>query len=134
MKALILMALLLVNISNVTPPKDITGKWTVVSTDVTNINLPLTAKEKPMMLAMMKQIFANAVFEFMANKQFYTTAKMPTMPKNLIWNYVTATGLITVKEQNDPISKIMVLEATEKDGDVYFLIKDTGLVLKMKKV
>nr|WP_067058098.1 hypothetical protein [Mucilaginibacter sp. L294] len=134
MKNLILIALLFINISVPAPPKDITGKWKVVNTDVSMINLKLTEKEKPMMLNMMKQMFTNAVFDFRANHQCYLTVKIPNVPPNLAWAYEADTGYLVIKETNEPASKIMAVDVKEKNGQIYFAIRETGLVLKMLKL
>jgi hypothetical protein len=133
MKNLMLLMLLIVNINAAAPPKEITGKWKVVNTDVSNINLKLTDKEKPMMLTMMKQIFTNGVFDFRANHQCTVTIKAPNMPQNLAWKYNADTGNLLISQANVPASKIMYINITEKASQVYFAIEETGLILTMQK-
>jgi hypothetical protein len=126
--------MLLMNISTSAPPKDITGKWKVTDTDVSKLNLELTEKEKPMMLNLMKQIFTNGVFDFRANHKCYLTFKIPNIPANLVWVYQADTGYLLIKDTTEPSSKIMTADVKEKDGQIYFAMRETGLVLKMLKL
>ena len=133
MKNLILLALLIVNISASSPPKGITGKWKVIdaNADLTTMNVP--EKQRAAVLNMLKKSFINGVFDFRANHQFYLMANIPNYPKNLVWDYRADTGFLLIKQAKDG-SKIIMADVKEKDGQVYFTIQESSVVLKMQKL
>jgi len=133
MKHLILIALLIFNISASTPPKDITGKWKVTNADVDLVEMKVPENQRAMVLSMLKKTFTNSIFDFRANGQFYSTANLPNFPKNLVWDYQANTGDLSIKEAKDA-SKIMMITVKEKNGQVYFMMKETSVVLKMAKL
>jgi hypothetical protein len=133
MKNLILIALLFINISVATPPKDITGKWKVTHADANLTGMNVPEKQRAAVLNMLRKSFANGVFNFRANHQFYLTANIPNFPENLVWEYRADTGYLLITEAKGG-SKIMMADVKEKNGQVYFMIKESSVVLKMQKL
>lgn len=115
-------------------PKDITGKWLVEGVDISKMKTQLTPQQKEMISKSLIEPFTNAVFDFRKDHHFYLSPGLPGMPKNDYWEFNALNAIITVKEYNKPTSAIMKINVTEKDGNTFFVLQESPVILKVHKV
>jgi hypothetical protein len=115
-------------------PKDITGKWLVESVDASQMATKLTPQQKQIMNKSVIEPFTNAVFDFRKDHHFYLSANLRGMPKNDYWEFNTVTAIITVKEYNKQGGAIMKINITEKEGNTFFILGETSIILKVHKM
>jgi len=127
------MFLLFVGLLNGNFPKDITGKWIVENIDISKFNTKMTPQQMNIMNKAFIKPLTNAVFEFEANHQFRMSAHLGNMPKDTNWEYDQTNGLIKIRQNNDPKSLIMEINAFEENGSVSFILAETNVILKMHK-
>ena len=115
-------------------PKDISGKWLVESVDASTAEAGMSAKQKAMAEKMLVQPFTHSTFDFKPDHHFYLSANISQMPKDNFWEYKPAEGEISIREYKDKKALIMQLSIVEKGDDLYFLMHETGIVLKVKRI
>jgi hypothetical protein len=134
MKYLIIPLLTFTCLSTFQKPKDITGKWLVESVDASQMATKLTPQQKQLMNKSIIEPFTNAVFDFRKDHHFYLSANLRGMPKNDYWESNVANATITIREYNKPTSAIMKINITEKEGNTFFILGETSIILKVHKM
>ncbi len=130
----ILVITLLLSVWGFSPPATINGKWKVDEVQVLAITEKATPKQKAMLVAQTKKMFIGQVFDFRDGQAFSMLPGIPTMPGNLKWDYNASTGILLIKEANDPRSRIFDIAASEQDGKVIFTIRDAPIALTMRRL
>ncbi|RYD94425.1 MAG: hypothetical protein EOP54_17530 [Sphingobacteriales bacterium] len=129
-----LALVLLTTLLSFTNLETITGKWKIDQATLSTTGSKLSPEQTAMTVKMVKKLFVNTVFDFKADHSFTATPGLPSMPKNLKWEYNAATGFISVYEANAGKSRVMEIIASEKNGKVIFKMQETPLVLDVHKL
>src|SRR5258708_48565 len=133
MKKIIIIFTLITGLWTAQIPKDITGKWIVENIDTSNFAANLPQQQRDVLNEKLIKPFTNAVFNFEGNYHFYLAGKIGNMPQDTYWEYDETSGMIKIKEYNKYESMIMKIIISEKDGNIFFALQETPIILKVHK-
>ncbi len=114
-------------------PKEIVGKWSVEYVDISNFKVKMTQQQRELVNKSLVKPLTNAIFDFKPDHHFSLSAELGNMPKDDYWEYDEATGKIKITEFKDRTSRLMEIEVVEKSNQVFFILQETSVVLKMHK-
>ena len=116
------------------PLPKIVGKWKVESVTMAEGGPKMTQKENKLLYNQFAKFFTDKTFEFKADQRCQTSVALPDMPNINYWRYDSSKNEVQLKIAKNDDSIIMGFSILEKSGEVFFVMGETPLVLKMHKL
>jgi len=116
------------------PLPKIVGKWKVESVTMAEGGPKMTQQEKKLIFNQIVKFLTDKTFEFNADQRCKTSVALPDMPFINYWSYDSRKNEVQLKTTKGDNSLIMGFSVLEKDGQVFFVMSETPIVLKMHKL